>query len=46
MVSFTAAHAADTKGWPDTDWPVAHTAAIAWRVIKASEPLILRSGSR
>ncbi|WP_167752086.1 hypothetical protein [Streptomyces sp. H23] len=29
--------------WPDTDWPVAHAAAIAWHAIKAGEPLTVLS---
>ncbi|MGQ4465267.1 PIN domain-containing protein [Streptomyces violaceoruber] len=42
-VPFTAAHAVDTMGWPDTAWPVAHAAAIAWHGIKAGEPLTVLS---
>ncbi|WP_435607045.1 PIN domain-containing protein [Streptomyces ardesiacus] len=42
-VPFTAAHAVDTMGWPDTAWPVAHAAAIAWHAIKEGEPLTVLS---
>ncbi|MGX1025482.1 hypothetical protein RKD37_000079 [Streptomyces ambofaciens] len=42
-VPFTAEHAVDTMGWPDTAWPVAHAAAIAWHAIKAGEPLTVLS---
>ncbi|MET8397051.1 PIN domain-containing protein [Streptomyces anthocyanicus] len=42
-IPFTAAHAVDTMSWPDTDWPIAHAAAIAWHAIKAGEPLTVLS---
>jgi hypothetical protein len=42
-VPFTAAHAVDTMGWPNADWPVAHAAAIAWHAIKVGEPLTVLS---
>ncbi|MBT2411105.1 hypothetical protein J7I94_11095 [Streptomyces sp. ISL-12] len=42
-VPFTAAHAVDAMDWKNTDWPVAHAAAIAWQALKTGEPLTLLS---
>ncbi|MFH8476261.1 hypothetical protein [Streptomyces sp. NPDC018000] len=42
-VAFTAAHAADAMAWPDVEWPVAHTAAIAWEAVRHGEPVTVLS---
>ncbi|MGI5339496.1 PIN domain-containing protein [Streptomyces sp. CA-181903] len=42
-VPFTTAHAVDAMRWPGADWPVAHTAAIAWQAVAAGEPVTVLS---
>ncbi|MFJ8697585.1 PIN domain-containing protein [Streptomyces roseolilacinus] len=42
-VPFTAAHAVDAMDWRNTNWPVAHAAAIAWHALKAGNPLTVLS---
>ncbi|WP_236242724.1 hypothetical protein [Streptomyces sp. CC228A] len=42
-VAFTAAHADDAMAWPDTVWPVAHAAAIAWKAAREGEPVTVLS---
>jgi hypothetical protein len=42
-VPFTAGHATDAMEWPRAEWPIAHTAAIAWHAAKAGEPVTVLS---
>ncbi|MBZ4320137.1 PIN domain-containing protein [Streptomyces huiliensis] len=42
-VPFTEAHSVDALRWPGADWPVAHTAAIAWQAVTAGEPVTVLS---
>ncbi|WP_424886893.1 PIN domain-containing protein [Streptomyces sp. XH2] len=42
-IPFTTAHAAAAMRWPGADWPVAHTAAIAWQAAGAGEPVTVLS---
>jgi hypothetical protein len=42
-VPFSTAHALDAMDWPGVDWPVAHSAAIAWESVKAGEPVTVLS---
>ncbi|MET7979930.1 hypothetical protein ABZW44_44525 [Streptomyces mirabilis] len=36
-------HARDAMAWPSVEWPVAHTAAIAWQAVKTGEPVTVLS---
>ncbi|GAA2914061.1 hypothetical protein GCM10020221_07190 [Streptomyces thioluteus] len=40
---FTSDHALDALAWRDTEWPVAHAAAIAWQAAKAGTPVTVLS---
>ncbi|MFF4354822.1 PIN domain-containing protein [Streptomyces sp. NPDC001530] len=42
-VPFTTDHARDAMAWPSVEWPVAHTAAIAWQAAKTGEPVTVLS---
>ncbi|GGJ40122.1 PIN domain-containing protein [Streptomyces brasiliensis] len=43
QVPFTAVHAVDGMAWPAVEWPVVHSAAIAWQAAKAGEPVTVLS---
>ncbi|MER7540061.1 hypothetical protein ABTX77_35575 [Streptomyces sp. NPDC097704] len=42
-VAFTGEHATEAMAWPDVEWPVAHAAAIAWKVAREGEPVTVLS---
>ncbi|MFJ6122864.1 PIN domain-containing protein [Streptomyces sp. NPDC054775] len=43
QVPFTSIHALEATAWPDTQWPVAHCAAIARQAAKAGDPVTVLS---
>ncbi|MER8226309.1 PIN domain-containing protein [Streptomyces sp. NPDC094143] len=42
-VPFTVEHTKEAMAWKDTDWSVAHAAAIAWQAVKKGEHLVVLS---
>lgn len=43
QVPFTSVHAVDAMAWSGVEWPVAHSAAIAWQAVKAGEAVTVLS---